>query len=431
MRVISFMLILILMNVPHKLLAQFFEENFDYATGKLVSVSTNWSESPTGSVDIQVVSGNLSYSGYASSGIGNEIFLDGGATRSGVKRAFSKVSGNGNVVYFSFLISVQNNLDLDSNNSSGDYFANFQTVGGRNRGYVYIRQGSAANTVNIGLAKSSSSSLQWCGNDLNVGSTVLLVVGYYFQSGYDAVKLWVNPDLSGVQPPADLSITSGTDADTLTYVQFRQRTASGNIYVDGVRVGVSWSDAPLPVELTDFSAYSTEEGVVLSWTTATEVDNYGFEIQRKNSPDGSNRWRKIGFVFGKIVSNSPTYYSFTDNTPMATNFYRLKQIDITGGVEYSKILRVDYEYLNFKLCQNRPNPFNPMTTISFEIPRKEPVILEVFDPGGKIVKMLVNGIKGAGWYNVIFNGVNLSSGVYFYRLIAGNRQTTKRMVLVK
>ncbi len=431
MRVISLALILIVVNLPFKIFAQLIEDNFDYPLGTLTSVSSNWSESPTGSVDIQVINGNLSFSGYASSGIGKMIFLNGGATRSGVKRIFSKIIGNGNVVYFSFLISVKDSLDLNVNSSSGDYFANFQTVSGKNRAYVYIRKGSSKNTVNIGLAKSSSSSLQWYGNNLNIGSTILLVVAYVFQSGNDAVKLWVNPNLAGAEPPADLSITSGTDADTLCYVQFRQRSYSGNIYADGVRVGTTWFNAPLPVELTSFYGFVKNNTIELRWNTATEIDNEGFEIQKCLSLMPYSRWQKIGFVLGRGISNSPTNYCFTDSFPNAVNYYRLKQVDLSGNYEFSKIIRVNFTNLKFKLFQNYPNPFNPCTTIIYEIRQREFVNLSIFDALGRKIYELINRFENPGIHKAYFKASNLSAGVYIYRLRAGGFIQTKRMVILK
>ena len=121
----------------------------------------------------------------------------------------------------------------------------------------------------------------------------------------------------------------------------------------------------LPVELTIFSASVSEESVELKWETATEINNYGFEVQRKYK---NNSWEKIGFVSGNGNSNSPKFYSFSDKslTENGTLNYRLKQIDIDGKYEYSDIVEVNFANpLKFKLNQNYPNPFNPTTTIIY------------------------------------------------------------------
>ena len=267
------------------------EENFDYSTGVLTS-SSDWEESNTGTTDIEVVSGSLSYTGYPSSSIGNKIFVDGGAAgRSGVRKNFTAVSGDGNTIYASFLLEVIDVSDLDISTNDGDYFFDLQTSSGStNRAYIYIKQSATANKYNIGLAKSSSASLTYSTSDLDINTTYLIVVSYIFQSGADEVRLWINPDLSGTEPSPDVSLTSGTDADDINYIQFRQRELSGNINVDGIRVATSWSLAPLPVELTSFTATVTGDQIHLNWETATEINNYGFEIERSIS--NSTAWQK-------------------------------------------------------------------------------------------------------------------------------------------
>lgn len=85
----------------------------------------------------------------------------------------------------------------------------------------------------------------------------------------------------------------------------------------------------------------------------------------------------------------------------------------------------------FKLDQNYPNPFNPVTNITYSVPERSYVILTVYNILGKEVASLVNGMKSAGSYSVQFNGVNLESGVYFYRMQAGNYIATKKLILIK
>lgn len=128
------------------------------------------------------------------------------------------------------------------------------------------------------------------------------------------------------------------------------------------------TDVPLPVELSSFTVNAKENVAELNWETATEVDNYGFEIQRsiKNS-----KWEKVGFVNGNGNSNSPKYYDFIDSSIPETGeyFYRLKQIDIDGQFEYSDVVNVFVEVkkMEYRLNQNYPNPFNPSTNISYEL----------------------------------------------------------------
>ena len=414
---------------------QLLTEEFNYSTGTLTSVTSNWTEDPNGSVDIEVISGNLTYSGYSSgNGVGNMIALDGGAIRSGVLTYFSEITGNDNSVYASFLLNVTSTTNLDV---TGDYFASFRdTSGSIKRAYVYIKQVTSS-TYSIGLAKSSSTSLTWYGTNLNTNTTYLIVVNYVFQSGDDAVNLWVNPSFSGSEPTSDVQISSGSDATSLGGFQFLQRTSSGDEEIDGLRVATSWAQAPLPVEITSFSALPYGNNVELIWSTATEVNNYGFDVERK--VQNINIWDKIGFVPGLGNSNTPHEYSFIDKNPFdATSFYyRLKQIDVDGKYVLSDAILVNLNVPDKpKLLQNNPNPFNPSTSIKFFIPNQSDVKIKVYDLLGREVTTLINKNVSEGYHIVFWNGVDKyggfsSSGVYLYRLTAGDFVETKKMTLLK
>lgn len=193
----------------------------------------------------------------------------------------------------------------------------------------------------------------------------------------------------------------------------------------------------LPVELTSFSATTIGSTVKLSWNTATEVNNYGFDIERAVISNGERNlsWGKIGFVNGNGNSNSPKDYSFVDDNISSGRYsYRLKQIDNDGQFEYSKIIEVDMNGVKkFELSQNYPNPFNPSTVIGYELPVNGFVSLKVFDVLGNEIATLVNEEKPAGSYNVQFtiNSVQLGSGVYFYRLQSGDYVESRKMVILK
>jgi Secretion system C-terminal sorting domain len=415
------------------------DENFDYQLGVLTSVSSNWSEQPSGSTDIEVILGNLSFPNYSSSDVGNKIALDGGASsRSGVVCPFTAQANDGTTVYFSFLLNVTGTTDMDLNTSNGDYFGNFQNSAlSVIRASIYVKQGIDDTKYEIGLAKSSSSSLTWYSTELDVVSTYLIVVAYSFISGTnnDLVKLWVNPDLMGIEPPADISINSGANAEDISYIQFRQNPSSGDMEIDGIRVADSWSLAPLPVELSSFSARATNEGIQLKWRTETEIRNFGFEIERLQDYNNSRlkNWEKIGFVAGNGNSNSPKTYSFIDNNvSTGTYSYRLKQIDTDGEFEYSKTIKVNFGIPEkFELSQNYPNPFNPDTKIEYKITNAGFVSLKVYEILGRVAAILVNEVKQPGNYEVQFDGDKFPSGIYFYRLNAGNYSEIKKMVLMR
>jgi len=184
----------------------------------------------------------------------------------------------------------------------------------------------------------------------------------------------------------------------------------------------------LPVELTSFTAKAQGTTVNLMWETKTEIDNNGFEVERKSG----NTWSKIGFVEGHGTTNSPKYYNFTDKNATGNKIqYRLKQIDNDGSFEYSPIVEVELNPTEFTLYQNYPNPFNPSTMIRFSIPEGGTVALNVFNTLGEKVAALLNGQLEAGYHEVSFDAANLPSGLYFYEIEAGEFRMMKKMVLVK
>ena len=198
------------------------------------------------------------------------------------------------------------------------------------------------------------------------------------------------------------------------------------------------SNNPLPVELVSFTGIFIKGKVLLKWRTETEVDNYGFEVERTSldSPKGGKQfvWEKIGFVEGHGNSNSPKVYSFTDNNIESADkyYYRLKQLDTDGKFEYSDVVEVEVALpQEYKLEQNYPNPFNPSTTISFSIPAASRVKLTLFDALGREVTQITNKDFSAGNHSINFNAAKLTSGIYFYRIEAGSFVQSKKMILLK
>jgi len=188
----------------------------------------------------------------------------------------------------------------------------------------------------------------------------------------------------------------------------------------------------IPVELTSFSGMATQDGIKLDWTTATETNNRGFEIER--ATDGET-FTKLGFVEGNGTSTERKNYSFVDQSNFRQNsvvHYRLKQVDYDGSFSYSDVINIVYDLpVDFSLGQNYPNPFNPSTKIEYTLPVNGEVSLIVYDNLGTEVVNLVNEVLVAGRYEVDFNAVNLPSGVYFYRLTVGSFVDTKKMLLLK
>ncbi len=194
------------------------------------------------------------------------------------------------------------------------------------------------------------------------------------------------------------------------------------------------SNSALPVELSSFRAEVSGSEITLNWQTATEVHNYGFDVERMKDLkiERLKEWEKIGFVPGSGNSNSPKVYSFTDRIACYdTILYRLKQIDNDGQIKYSESVSVLLKPNEFGITQNYPNPFNPVTVIKYQIPKSTFVSLKLFDILGKEVKTLVNEEKQPGEYEVKIDGSGLSSGVYLYQIIAGDYIQTHKMILQK
>ena len=193
----------------------------------------------------------------------------------------------------------------------------------------------------------------------------------------------------------------------------------------------------VPVELTSFTANTNGNNVNLNWSTATETNNSGFNIERSviSNPNGMRNlfWESIGFVNGKGTTTETQSYSFVDENLVSGKYsYRLKQIDFDGTFEYSNEVEVVVNIPDkFELSQNYPNPFNPSTKIKYQIAVSNPVSLKIFDVLGNEVASLVNEVQPSGSYEVIFDARLLSSGTYFYKLQAGSFIETKKMTLLK
>jgi hypothetical protein len=220
------------------------------------------------------------------------------------------------------------------------------------------------------------------------------------------------------------SFANSISADGLTLVGTAYPLSGGPIAY------VLKFENPVPVELTSFAASYENNKVKLGWTTSSELNNQGFDVERKTQ---NSEWNKIGFINGNGTTTEANSYKFIDNSISSKKYYyRLNQIDFDGTCEYSNVVEVDINTVtDFSLNQNYPNPFNPSTKISFSLPQTANVKLSVFNLLGEKVAELVNEVKSSGFYEVDFSGSNLTSGMYLYRLEAGDFVSTRKMTLIK
>jgi photosystem II stability/assembly factor-like uncharacterized protein len=203
------------------------------------------------------------------------------------------------------------------------------------------------------------------------------------------------------------------------------------LYTAGIMGNVmKTSLSVLPVELASFSASISDRDVVLEWSTATELNNRGFEIQRKRD---ENKWETLSFVNGKGTSTKISEYRYVDKDLFGGTYsYRIKQIDFDGTIWYSHSVEIEIGVpLTFGLSQNFPNPFNPTTVIRYELPVSGMVSLKVYNAMGEEVTTLVNSTKEAGSHSITFDASKLASGIYIYKLKSGNFSSVKKMSLIK
>ena len=210
--------------------------------------------------------------------------------------------------------------------------------------------------------------------------------------------------------------------------------AVGNIFFDLSNVNFTIEET-IPVELVSFTAQRTEAGVKLEWETATETNNSGFNIER--SRDEKN-FVNIGFVSGRGTTTEPSDYNYIDtDIESGKYYYRLKQTDYDGTFKYLNVILVDVGLpKQFVLSQNHPNPFNPSTTIKFQLPVDANVKIELFNSIGQKVSEILNSDLSGGVHEVTFEGSKLSSGIYYYTMNAVGKDgmnftSTKKMLLLK
>lgn len=196
------------------------------------------------------------------------------------------------------------------------------------------------------------------------------------------------------------------------------------------------NDTPLPVEFVEFSYQVKGRDVELKWITMRETNNQGFYVEKRNA--GTDLWSTLGFVKGAGNTVQDVTYRFVDKNIKTGKYeYRLKQVDYNGNVNYKtcgSTVEIGIPEV-YSLSQNYPNPFNPVTKINFDLPAVSKVNVTIFDITGREIKTIINGFLEAGYYTETFNASDLSSGVYFYRIIAESSgrtySDTKKMVLVR
>jgi photosystem II stability/assembly factor-like uncharacterized protein len=248
-------------------------------------------------------------------------------------------------------------------------------------------------------------------NDGLIYTDDLLNPNTYFIATDIGVFLTQNDGASWVELPNNLPNTVIMHLD---YAHSNQMLRAGT---HGRGVYEAFIDFTVPVELTSFTAETEHNSVELSWSTATETNNQGFEIERKLK---NQELVTIAFVEGKGTTTEIQNYNYVDDYSQmpyeGTVLYRLKQVDFDGDHEYSEQLAVNLTFIpsEYYISQNFPNPFNPSTTLKYSLPVESTVKINIYNSLGEMIETLVSEIQSSGNYEVSWNAQNYSSGVYYY-----------------
>ncbi len=335
---------------------------------------------------------------------------------------------------------------------AGNLYMNIHTTanpGGELRGQVNLSSGTGFNSsldgdqenppVVTNATGTASLTITDAGLEFSVTVEGLTFTAAHFHNGAVGVN---GPVVRTITDDFVGNTASGlwtsTDAEPLTPALIADLLA-GNLYFNvhnaanpggEIRGQVFVKTTIIPVELTSFTADVINDAVVLNWSTATEVNNQMFEIERRSE---EGQFFTIGYVEGYGTTTEPQEYSYMDNSVgTGIYYYRLKQIDYDGSFEYSYVVEVEVTApIEFALHQNYPNPFNPSTTIRFELNQSGQTLLKIYDILSREIVRLVDEELPAGSYKVTFNADALPSGVYFYRLESSGLNEVRKMILLR
>jgi hypothetical protein len=366
---------------------------------------------------------NISSGGTGANRIGGLVGLAGQSTISNCYSTGNVLAGNGTSSFF-----VGGLIGESFDNTILNCYSTAAVSGGNQvGGLIGGIEFDAAQT--IGYCYSSGS--------VTSGGVIGGLIGFVVAGGTTINSCYWDNQTSGQSSSAGGTGKTTIEMQTIsTYSTWDQtgtiwRIASGYPFL-------AWQNpsggTPMPVELTSFTSTVSKSGVTLRWSTATEINNYGFNVERR-AVNSASSWVKIGFVAGHGTSNSVVSYSYTDAGLASGRYaYRLKQIDNGGAFKYSQSVEQEVSLTPavIGLSQNYPNPFNPSTLIIFSVANTEQAKLVVYNILGQPVVTLFEGVAiGQQTYKLSFDASNLATGVYFYKLESPSRTDVRRMQLLK
>jgi hypothetical protein len=421
--------------------------------GATLSLSGNWSNSGTFNPE----NGTIIFSGTGTQTITNasgETFGNLTVTKaSGDVRLANNITVNGNLTLTSGDLDINGkSISLGSSALVSETPGNTVKGSGTITGTVTLNAPSSVNLFGLGAIVTSAGNLGSTtitrGHAAQFGGGDSSILRYYDispanNSGLNAtlVFMYDESELNG-KTESDLTLFRSTDnGATWTGMGGTVNVSANTVTLAGVNSFSRWTlggvSNPLPVELVSFTAIARRLNVELRWKAATEMNNYGFEIERAEvrSEKSEISWNNVGFVEGNGTTNAPKQYSFTDKNLISGKYsYRLKQIDRDGKFKYSQEVEVvvGSALKVFMLEQNYPNPFNPTTTIGFTLQESGMTTLKIYDAIGREVATLVNENLEAGVYHQrTFDASPLASGIYIARLLAHGQTQIRKIVLLR
>ena len=391
-------------------------EDFNYSAGALVPSNGSWTNHSGTAGQVLITAGGLSYTSYPTNGSSNKITINSTNTED-ISKSFTNQSTAGVKVYASFLIDV-------SAASTGTYIAHIQNGASNFRGCLWAK--TITGGVDFGFSGATTTPT-YLGTTYALNTTHLIVISYEIVSGAnnDIVKLWVNPDLSGIEPAALATFTLASDLVLIQSFGFREASGAPTCTIDELKVGLAWSNAPLPISLVKFTADKLSEQVKLNWVTATEINNDKFIVER--SADGEN-FELVSEVKGAGNSREINSYNVVDATPLkGTSYYRLTQVDFNGASETFAPVAVNMSgKLHLATVQSNTEAVN--IDLNIYSPSATSTSIRVTDLSGRtIASQQVNLVEG--YQSVNLNTNNLSSGIHIIQIMNGEEVVMKKLVL--
>jgi type IX secretion system substrate protein/beta-propeller uncharacterized protein DUF5122 len=392
--------------------------NFNFVGGLTVNYVAKWNGSSWSALG----SGMNQAGVYALAVYNGELIAAGNFTSAGGVSANNIAKWNGSS--WSPLSSGVNNFVLALGVYNGELYAggDFTTAGGVPANRVARWNGSSWSPLGNGV-NATVLVFDVYNSELVVGGAFNIAGGISvnYIARWDGVS-WYSTSSGGMNSFVRALGVYGSD-----FIAGGSFTNAGGV----TAFFIARTDDPLPVVLSSFNSTVVKNSVKLDWVTAEEVNNRGFDVERK---EGDETWARIGYIEGNGTTNEPKSYSFIDRNLQKGKYrYRLRQIDYNGNFElhnFPNEVSVGAPS-EFSVSQNYPNPSNPSSKIDYQLPRDGRVTIQLYDVAGRIVATILDEIEESGYYTFNFDGSRLASGIYFYTLITEGFTQTKKIILIK